>query len=816
MGQRRYSVSAPDKPEQYNNRDVMIHLMNGEVLEGYLSAFSPIMTELHLHEAEIKENQPPKSLDIKDIAYIFMHDAPELVPNQPPKIKKMDELIISTVTSKRYKVLAFPPATNTPGFYSAVSKDEELSFERIFFYFHGIRYQEKPERLGDLMVDQEMLSVDDVQLALETQSKLMIPLGDILKENGKVNDTDIDKALTTQKRQQMKFGDLLVDQELISEKDVKQALESQTESKDKALGLILLEHGKVKDADIDKTLTIQSRFRMKLGELLIEAGLITDEDLQYALEAQKERGQRLGEILLNSGIITEDQLLTALANKFRLPTIDLDQYNVDPLASSEISREVIERYRILPIQTDKHTLTIALADPLGLEAYDTVCFTTGKKVHEVLVKSSQLDVHLDRYLKNETQEEELSCEFLHQDDEDIDEPVNEFEMAQSAEDAPIVRLVNRIIRNGLRKKASDIHILPQAKKIILAYRLNGDLIVENALDKSLHKQIAARIKILSGMDIAEQRMPQDGRLLLRDGKNVFEFRISCIPNSFGESLVLRVLSKEVAADLDTLGLRGSDLKQISMMARKPYGLLLVVGPTGSGKSTTLFAILKSVSHLPEHILTIEDPVESDIDGANQIQVNKKIGLTFARVLRNVLRHDPDIIMIGEMRDKETAEVGIEAALTGHLMLSTLHTNSAVDTIIRLNDLGIPNYLLAPALLGVISQNLVKQLCSHCRQKLPENHETFTIIKGFGYEQPAKLYKAGSCGHCNQTGYIGRVMLYELLTVDDHVRNAIHDGRSGDQLQQTAIEHGMVPKARLALQMAADGVLAHNDLIRALM
>jgi len=809
-------VGAPDKSEQHR-RDVMVNLMSGETLEGRLAAFSPVMTKLHLLESGIEGDQAERILDIEDIAYICMHDIPEFVQSQPAKTKKMDELIIITVTSKRFKVLAFPVVSNTPGFYAAVSKDEELPFERIFFYLHGIRYQEDPERFGDLMVEQDMLSEDDVELALKTQALLAVPLGDILMEQGKVKDSDINQALIMQKRQQMKLGDLLVDQELVSAHDVTQALKVQTESAEKPLGHILLGLGKVKDADIDSALAIQSRPKMRLGELLIEAGLITPEDLQFALDAQKEGGHRLGEILLELEIITEDQLLSALASKYRLPTVDLTQYDIDPLAGAEISREVVERYRILPIQADEHTLTIALADPMGLEAYDTISFTTGKKVNEVLVKSSQLKDYLGRYLLEENQEEEeLACEFLQQEDDDTGAPVNEFEMAQSAEDAPIVKLVNRIIRNGLRKNASDIHILPQAKKIILAYRLNGDLISQSALDKNLHKQITARIKILSGMDIAEQRMPQDGRLLLRDGKKVYEFRISCIPNSFGESLVLRVLNKEVAADLETLGIREDDLKQISMMVRRPYGLVLVTGPTGSGKSTTLFAILKSIAHLPAHIVTIEDPVESDIDGANQIQVNQKIGLTFARVLRNVLRHDPDIIMIGEMRDQETAEIGIEAALTGHLMFSTLHTNSAIDTIIRLNDLGIPNYLLAPALLGVISQNLLKHLCPHCRHELPESDATFTMIKDLGYEPPARLYKAGSCDQCNQTGYKGRVMLYEMLTVDDVVRKAIHGGELGDQLQQIAIERGMIPKAQHALQMAADGILEYNDLIRTLM
>ena len=304
-------------------------------------------------------------------------------------------------------------------------------------------------------------------------------------------------------------------------------------------------------------------------------------------------------------------------------------------------------------------------------------------------------------------------------------------------------------------------------------------------------------------------------MLLRDGKSLYEFRVSCIPNSFGESLVMRVLNKEMAVNLDTLGLRHEDLKRVAALSRKPYGLILVTGPTGSGKSTTLFAILKSISHLPAHILTIEDPVESDIEGANQIQVNSKIGMTFARILRNVLRHDPDIIMLGEMRDQETAEIGIEAALTGHLLFSTLHTNSAIDTIIRLNDLGIPNYLIAPSLLGIISQNLVKKLCVNCREEIPKDSDTFRTIGELGLKAPEKLYSAGSCDQCNRTGYSGRVMLYEMLTVDDRVRLAIHEGKKGEELMAIAIKSGMIPKAQHALELAGSGVIDHNDFVRSL-
>ena len=787
--------------------------MNGEVREGWLPAFSPHMAELELYASE--KQLPPEMLKIEEIAYICMHDIGDFFAGQPPKAKKMDELIIITVTAKRFKVLAFPPAANASGFYAAVSKQEKFPFERIFFYFHGIRYQENSEQLGHLMVEQHLVSEKDVHWALEQQKQKLVPLGDILAEQGKVSEKDIAAALERQKRQQLRLGDLLVEQNLVSADEVQEALEMQTQTVGTPLGHILVEQGKLTNMDLDAALIIQKRPRMKLGELLLEAGLISEDDLQRALGEQKTRGKRLGEILLESHIITEDQLLAALAKKFSLPTVDLDSYEINPLAGAEVDQQTIERYRILPIQTDSHSLTIALADPMGLEAYDMIRFKTGKKVKEVLAKSSQLNVHLNKYLQEEIQAEELSCEFLQKEDDEQDDTFNEIEVVQSAEHAPIIRLVNRIIRNGLLKKASDIHVLPQAKKVNLAYRLNGDLISENALDKALHNQIAARIKILAGMDISERRLPQDGRMLLRDGKAVYEFRVSCIPNSFGESIVMRVLNKEMAVSLETLGLRKDDLKRVATLARKPYGLILVTGPTGSGKSTSLFAILKSISHLPAHILTIEDPVESDIEGANQIQVNQKIGMTFARILRNVLRHDPDIIMLGEMRDQETAEIGIEAALTGHLLFSTLHTNSAIDTIIRLNDLGIPNYLIAPSLLGIISQNLVKKLCVHCRQELPRESDTFRTITDLGLEVPEKLYSAGSCDQCNRTGYSGRVMLYEMLTVDDRVRQAIHEGKKGEELLAIAVKGGMIPKAKHALQLAAAGVIDHNDFVRSL-
>ena len=811
--QQRATQQSAQKGHRYQG--VSINLTNGETLEGHMLGFSPIMHKLHFFEKNQPDDTGSRKLDVEEIVFVGLYSSESSSAEHSSQLQQMDELKVVTVNRDSFRVFASPMMSNTPGFFATV-KDDKSPYERIFFYHHGIRYQEKPERLGDLLIDQESIVSEDLQHALELQADSMPSLGDVLKDQGKVNSKDLDAALSIQGRQRMRMGDLLIDQELVTADDVQDALAIQSESVDKPLGHILIEKGKIQNKHIDSVLQIQNRRKMRLGEILIEAGLITDDDVQFALDEQKVRGQRIGEVLLSSQVITEDELLSALSKKFRLPTVDLEGYEINPVAATEIDRDVVEKYQIMPIDTDAHSLTIALADPMGLSAYDEISFKTGKKVYEVMVKASQLKARIADLLKEELADEELSCEFLHEEDDSLDEPLNELEITQSAEDAPIIRLVNRIIRNGLRKKASDIHILPQAKKITLAYRLNGQLLSENALEKSLSKQISARIKILCGMDIAEQRLPQDGRLQLRDGNKKYEFRVSCIPNCFGESIVLRVLNKEMAVELDVLGLREDDMAKLSTMARKPYGLILVTGPTGSGKSTTLFALLKSISHLPAHVLTIEDPVESEIDDANQIQVNHKIGMGFARILRNVLRHDPDIIMIGEMRDSETAEIGIEAALTGHLMFSTLHTNSAVDTIIRLNDLGIPNYLIAPALLGVISQNLLKKLCLECRIELDSHDPAFAMLADLGFEVPKHLYKAGGCEHCNQTGYAGRVMSYEFLVVNEKVRQAIHDGVKGQDMQRIAIESGMSPKSTGALQMAADGIIDYNDFVYSVM
>lgn len=791
-----------------------IQMMSGEKIEGILHGFSPNMQALRLFSMDEQGSVIERKLLPTDVTYVAQSHQSEGSQLSSHEVNQLEECQIRSVHLEHFRVKII--RSHSAGIF-CICDDGLIPYERIFFYHHGINFKDRQGNIADLLlkeflVCEHLATVEEIDtFELEGTD---LGLADILKKLNKHSDEVIHEALKAQRDAAIRLGSILMGRKVIQPEQLSDALEKQKTTQ-KFLGVLLLESGAVDNKTLLSAIQFKKHQRRKLGELLIEEKLITRADLQLALEEQTLQGLRLGETLLKKEMISEAQLLTVLSKKFCLPCVDLDTYSVNPLAAIEVERKAIEKYQFFPVDTEDRLLTVAIAEPLVAEAYDQISFSSGKKIREIMVSNSQLQAYIDTFFDKEEHEDtsELLCEFLQVEEEE--EYVSDFEITKSAEDAPIIRLVNRMISNALKKNASDIHILPQENKILLAYRLNGQLLDESSLDKSLHAQITARIKILSGMDIAERRMPQDGRMVLRDGKRTYEFRVSCIPNADGESIVLRVLNKSMAVDLDGLGLRREDVQKMSMMVRQPYGLILVTGPTGSGKSTTLFAALQSIAALPVHIITIEDPVESRMKGVNQIQTNHSIGLTFSRVLRNVLRHDPDVIMIGEMRDPETASIGIEASLTGHLMLSTLHTNSAVDTIIRLNDLNVPNYLIAPALLGVMSQSLLKKLCVSCRH-LVDDDEVYGLVAACGLGHPERLYEAVGCEHCHGTGYDGRVMVYELLTVNDAVRRAIYDGVDGEKLQQVAIEAGMISKSQSTFQLAVDGVVEYNDFLYSVM
>ncbi len=733
--------------------NVTVTFLDGEKVDGVIKRFSPLLKTVELQRTS---DGRTVNLNTDELAYIaFQRDKNEAL--QPPRLANLVKVRVTTLTDEVFLVWIRQNELNPTGFH-AFPAYSDASYAHIYFYHRGVCSIEYTRPLGDVLIDEKITGTEEVQMALEKQRESQVPLGHIL-----------------------------------------------------------LEHGKLNEKDLEESLTRQQRMRVKLGELLIEAGHISSEELEKALAEQRKRhDKRLGDIMVEMGLITEEGLTSALSVKFHLPFVDLDEYPINPAAYSELDEDVITRYQVLPVDTDETTLTIAMSDPLNIEAYDAIRFQTRKRIRQVISVPSQLRRYINHLFGDAEEEEWLQIDHLKlvEDDEDYDEEFDR-QALKGSKAAPIVRLVNHLILDGLKKGASDIHVLPQARTTVLAYRVNGELRKETTLDKWNEKRMVARIKILAGMDVTVHRLPQDGRMSVRYQNIEREFRVSCIPNAHGESIVMRVLNKDMAVDMAALGLRQADAERLALLMRKPFGLILATGPTGSGKSTTLFALLNSIIQLPEHIITIEDPVESEIAGANQIQVNHKIGMTFSRILRNVLRHDPDVVMVGEMRDKETAEIGIQAALTGHLMLSTLHTNTAVDTIIRLTDLDIPAYLLAPALIGIISQNLVKRLCTECRITVPVDDEMAMIIEGAGFACPSTLYDAGSCEHCSKTGYVGRVMIYEFLEITESVRSAIHDGLVGQDLQRVAEEAGMQPKARHAYELACDGVIGRGDLIRLL-
>lgn len=742
-----------NQEQKTNGIEVMLGLLNGDEHKGLLVHYDPSIQlfALQVSDSELKYFNAP------DVAYVGFY-RPEGRLVAVPNLDALEEMIIHMVTGAQFEVQMVKSRVHENGFFAFMA-DKDSPFERFFFYNHGVRSLEHPKPIGQTLIDEKGVPPHKVRKALDRQK-------------------------------------LLHEQQI---------------------GEILVKKKKVDPLDIDQAIFSQGKKYKQIGEILIETGLISDDDLHQALvEQSTNRTLKIGQVMINMGLVTEEELMSALAKKFNMPFVDLDDFIINPKLVEQFDINMLLRFQVIPITSTDDTLTVASSDPMNFEAFDAIRFQTAKRIVEVLAAPTQLQKTIEKEISIQTdgENEWLSIEKVAGDTEDgIKSEILE---VKAAEAAPIVRLVNKVLINALNKGASDIHVLPQAKELSLLYRINGDLKQEMTLEKWVQRRMVSRIKLLSGMNIADHRVTQDGRMLVRHDGRVVELRVSCIPNAHGESIVMRILDKEMAVGMQSLGLREKDRNSLARMLRKPHGLILSTGPTGSGKSTTLYALLQNIVDLPLHIITIEDPVESEIAKANQIQVNTKVGLTFASILRNVLRHDPDVIMVGEMRDTETASIGIEASLTGHLMLSTLHTNSAVDTIIRLQDLGIPKYLLAPALRGIISQSLVKRLCDHCRQSLDDEHdEVYQILEDKRLERPKSLYKPGKCEACDQTGFSGRVMAYEFLEVTDTVRQAIHAGKIGRELQTLAEEEGMVAKARHALELAENGIICRDDLIQLL-
>jgi len=555
--------------------------------------------------------------------------------------------------------------------------------------------------------------------------------------------------------------------------------------------------------------------RERLGELLIEARLITESQLSEALAQQVREGGKLGEVLVRNLVVTEEQIAKALALQKGYEYVDLTAHKVDRGAASLIPVRVARMRDVIPIAFEDGMLVLAMSDPLDIEAADDVEVRTGHRVIPVVATASQIRHAIERHIASADAFQDIM-----EATEEIEGAAAEedTEVLIAGEDVPVVRLVNQLFREAVRDRASDIHIEPLERTLRVRYRIDGVLQEIMELPPTARAGVISRIKIMADMDIAERRRPQDGRIALRVDERPIDLRIASLPTSYGESLVIRLLNVEFAFhSLFDLGLSDSHLPLIQDLVQRPYGALLISGPTGSGKSTTLYAALQELNKSERKIITIEDPVEYQMGGVTQMSVNNKVGLTFATGLRTVLRSDPDVVMVGEIRDPETAEIAIRAALTGHLVLSSIHTNDAPSALTRLVDMGVPPYVTGSSLLGVVAQRLARKLCPECKEPVKVSQE---ILRSAGFEpaEAKKLVAYGpvGCEHCSNSGYRGRVGLFEVMAVDEDMSRLYLTSAPADQLRKLALEKGMVPLRHDALDKVAEGLTSLDEVARVVM
>ncbi len=556
----------------------------------------------------------------------------------------------------------------------------------------------------------------------------------------------------------------------------------------------------------------------RLGELLVREHLISPQQLQKAQESQKKNGGRLGYNLTTLGFIGEKELTKFLSKQYNVPSIDLNEFDIDPDVIKLIPKEVVEKHQVIPVNRAGSTLIVAMSDPTNIFAVDDIKFLTGYNIEPVVAAEASIIKAIEKYYDTSLGFDDVMSEF---DAADVDvlkdgEEINVVELEKSSEDAPVVKLVNLILLDAIKKGASDIHIEPYEKSMRVRYRIDGVLYEVMQPPLKLKNAITSRVKIMASLDIAERRLPQDGRIKLRIGKNKeMDFRVSVCPMLFGEKIVLRLLDKSnLQLDMTKLGFYPEQLQDFLEGIHKPYGMVLVTGPTGSGKTTTLYSALSELNKTVCNISTAEDPVEFNLMGINQVQMHDVIGLNFATSLRSFLRQDPDIIMVGEVRDFETAEVAIKAALTGHLVLSTLHTNDAPGTVNRLLNMGIEPFLVSSAVNVIVAQRLARRICAQCKTDVQVPAESLTRI-GIS-EQEAKTiktFKGTGCSVCADTGYKGRVALYEAMVMKDELKEFVLSGASTAELKREAIRLGMKTLRASGLDRLREGMTTVEEVLR---
>lgn len=556
------------------------------------------------------------------------------------------------------------------------------------------------------------------------------------------------------------------------------------------------------------------RTKVRLGDLLIQQGLITEQQLATALEEQKARKTKLGETLLALGYLSTAQFSNVLSEQLGIESVDLRKTGIEDAALQLVSEDIMKKYELVPLGIDKNDaniLNVAMSDPMNLMARDDVAMITNMEVQPFFAPAYQIAQQLDRMF-GKKQAMEAAAQYQKE---------HAVELAQEAEDedasqidnAPIVKLVKTMLEQAVRQNASDVHIEPLERVLRVRYRIDGALREVMDYNTSLLPAMIARIKIISGLDISEKRKPQDGRTTLLVDNKEYDVRVSVLPTVFGEKAVMRLTAKDgLSRDKKYLGLSPEDENRLDEILRSPHGIILVTGPTGSGKSTTCYTVLSELNSEEVNIITVEDPVEANINGVNQVQVNTKADLTFASALRSILRQDPDIIMIGEIRDGETAGIAVKASITGHLVISTLHTNSTAASVIRLIDMGVDAYLIGDAVTGIIAQRLVRKLCSECKKARAATLQDKQLL-GVPEEETLTIYEPCGCKDCGGTGYRGRTAIYEIMPITPKLRSRIHERVTADVLRDAAIEEGMSTLRMAAASKVREGITSISEMVK---
>ncbi len=558
------------------------------------------------------------------------------------------------------------------------------------------------------------------------------------------------------------------------------------------------------------------RKKVRLGDLLVQKGIITEEQLSEALKQQKEKKLMLGEMIVSMGFASQSQINDVLCEHLNIDFVDMREEEPDPQVLSLLDESIMRKYTLVPLRHDNNNagaLQVAMADPMNILAMDDINIITGMQVVPILANAQDINAFLDKAFGQQQAQNIVELYKREQGDNNKEAEKENNARREEIENAPIVVLINNIIEQAVRQRASDIHIEPMEKTVRVRYRIDGNLKEIMKYDNALLGAITTRLKIMSGMDISEKRKPQDGRITTTVDKREYDIRVSNLPTVYGEKVVMRIASKEgFNVDISKLGLTERDRKVFQDILRNPHGIILVTGPTGSGKSTTLYTALSELNTEDVNIITVEDPVEANIDGINQVQVNTKANLTFASALRSILRQDPDIIMIGEIRDSETAEIAVRASITGHLVVSTLHTNSTASSVARLEDMGVESYLIADSMVGIIAQRLVRRLCE-CKKPKEATVEEKQLL-GVDTDKSCTIYEPCGCKLCNNTGYYGRMGIYEIMKISPAIKRLISKNADAEDIKNQAVKEGMNTLKMAAANGVKEGITSIAEMIKA--